>query len=344
MKKLTQNLSMLLLSLLLLYFTWHQAKAGLVAKFSDELSSQTISTGSNHTINFTSSSAFGPNDTLEIYFENGFDLSQIEYTDIDFLDDDVNKNLGATPGTGTASNIGVTIIGQTVTFTQNDTDNVLGGSIITIKIGTHASAQLTGDKQIYNPSASGAFYISLSGTFGDMGTISTQILTTDTVGFTASIEPSLSFVIRNADDTEYFDGCNFGVVSPSIVSECSYRLAAETNLTSGFQIFVQTDGNLRNSSASIANIPEGQSVTAGIEGYGLALVSATGLIEEGDFTDDDTPISSTGTLLESSNLVYNYIQGDLSTSSLVTQKLAVSKLTIPGNYTQAISYSILGNF
>ncbi len=343
-KKYTHHPIMLLLLVSLLYLTLHQAKAGLVASFSDELSSQTISTAANHTVNFTNSSVFSPDKTLELYFESGFDLTQIDYTDIDLLADDVNKNLGSVPGTGVGSNIGVTISGQTIIFTQNDTDTIAAGSVITIKVGANASHQTIGDQQIYNPETAEVYYISLSGSFGDMGTISVQILTTDTVGFKATIEPSLSFELRNSDDTGYFQGCNFGVVSPSIVSQCSYRLAAETNLTSGFQIFIDSDGNLRNANSSIANVEEDHIVAAGTEGYGLALVAATGLTEAGDFNDDDTPISSTGTLLVSSNLVYNYIQGDLSTSSLITQKLAVSRITLPGYYNQRISYSILGNF
>ncbi|MCX6745214.1 MAG: hypothetical protein NTX82_06870 [Candidatus Parcubacteria bacterium] len=338
-----QNLLILLL-LGISYLLFHQVKAGLVSDFSDQLSSQTIATAANHEITFTTSSDWAPDKTLEVYFDTGFDLTQIDYTDIDLLDDGANKNLGLTAGTGVGGNIGAVISGQTITFTQNDTDTIASGSIITIKIGTNASHQVVGDKHIYNPDIAGAYYISLSGSFGDMGTISTQILTTDMVGFTGTIEPSISFELRNSDDNGVFTGCNFGVISHSAVSECSYRLAPETNLPTGFQVFIQADGNLSNSQATIANITEDQIVTAGTEGYGLALTAGTGMIKAGDYSDDDTPVSSTGALLLSANSVYNYIQGDLSTSALITLRLAVSPQTKAGFYNQLISYSILGNF
>lgn len=343
-KSFWQNSIIFILALTLTYLLFHQANAGLVSSFSDQLSSQTIATAANHTITFTTSSDFGPGDTLEIFFESGFDLSEINYTDIDLEDDGSNKNLGVTPGSGVNSSIGVSVAFQTITFIQNDTDTIAAGSVISIKIGTHASHQVAGDQHIYNPEVADTYKISISGSFGDMGTISIQVLTTDTVGFKATIEPSISFALRNAADTGSASGCNFGTVSKSIVSECSYRLAAETNNPKGFQLWVSSDGALRNDNYSIAGVAENQVVTAGTEGFGLALTAASGLTEAGDFNDDDTPVPVGNSLLISSNLVYNYIEGDLSTSSLITLKLAVSSQTGAGSYSQQITYSILGNY
>jgi hypothetical protein len=343
-KKLAHNLILTVAIIVLAYILSHQVKAGLVSEFSDQLSSQVIASAANHTISFKNSSDFGPNKTLEIYFEQDFDLGLINYTDIDFLDDGANKNLAATPGSGVGSNIGASVSGQTITFTQNDTDTIAAGSIITIKIGLNADHQTEGDQQIYNPETAETYKISISGSFGDMGTISVQILESDMVGLKAKIEPELSFYTRNSDDSGIFSNCSLGIVSQSSVSECSFRLAAETNGVNGFQIWIRSDGNLRNGSDSIANIAENTQVTAGIEGYGLALVAGNNIAEAGDFSDDDTPILSTNELLISTNSVYNYIQGNLATSSAVTLKASVSSQTAAGGYSQFLYLSILGNY
>ncbi|OGY42380.1 MAG: hypothetical protein A2Y82_04465 [Candidatus Buchananbacteria bacterium RBG_13_36_9] len=343
-KKLAHNLILTVTIIVLAYILSHQVKAGLVSGFSDQLSSQVIASASNHTINFKNSSDFGPNKTLEIYFEQDFDLGLINYTDIDLLDDGSNKNLAATPGSGVGSNIGVSISGQTITFTQNDTDTIAAGSAITIKIGSIAEHQTEGDQQIYNPETAETYKISISGSFGDMGTISVQILESDMVGLKAKIEPELSFYMRNSDDSGVFSNCSLGIVSQSSVSECSFRLAGETNAVNGFQIWISSDGDLRNDSDSIAKITENTQVVAGTESYGLAITAGNNITEAGDFTDDDTPILSTNTLLISTNSVYNYIQGNLATSSEVTLKVSVSSQTAAGSYRQLLYFSIIGNY
>jgi len=342
--KILLNVFILGLLLVLSYFIFHVVKAGIVSSFSDELSSHLISSAANHTIVFDISSGFGPDETLELFFESDFDLSSIDYTDIDFIDDDTDLNLGPTAGTGSGGNIGVSVSSQTITFTQNDTDTIAAGSTITVAIGLNSDYQTIGDQQIYNPSVAGTYKVSLSGTFGDMGTVSIPILNSDSVALQANIVPELSFSIRNESDTAVSNECSLGTINSLGISQCSYRLAAETNAISGFQIYISVDGNFRNQSSFIANISENSQIAQGEEGYGLAIQGATGLLEQGDFTDDDTPIPSTETLLIKSNSVYNYTQGDTTTSSLITHKASVDSTTPAGVYAQTITYTILGNY
>lgn len=340
----SQNFFILILLLVLSYFLFHVVKAGLIMNFSDQLSSRTIDSASNHTIVFTTASSFTPDDTLELYFETDFDLSRIDYSDLDFKDDNVDLNLGATPGTGAGSNIGVAVSGQTITFTQNDTDTVLAGSQITIAIGTNADHQVQGDNQIYNPSVADDYLISLSGTFGDMGTLSVQILNSDSVGLAGEITPELRFVLRNSSDTDNFTSCALGMINSTGISQCSYRLAAETNAYRGLRVYIQADGSLRNSSNAIMDVSENSQVEQGIEGYGISVQAGTDIIEEGDFADDDTPISTGEQLLIKTDSVYNYIEGNLSTSTLITHKVSASPQTPAGAYNQQVIYTILANY
>jgi hypothetical protein len=343
-KKIASSLIFFLLLLFLTYLLFHIVNAGLVSNFSDQLSTQVIASAANHTIMLKTSSDFGPNQTLELYFEQDFDLSLIDYTDIDFIANDADLNLGSSPGTGSGSNLGVTVSGQTITFTQNDTDTVAAGFNLTIAIGLNADYQTQGDKQIYNPTLANTYIISLSGSFGDMGTISVAILNSDSVVLTGSVVPELSFALRNTADTDYSNTCSLGTIASFGISECSYRLAAETNANGGWQIYIKADGNFRNNQGFIANITESTEVTEGQEGYGMAISAGNNIIEAGDFNTDDTPIPSQETLLLKTNSVYNYIQGETSTSSLIIHKAAVSALTKAGIYNQQITYSIIANY
>lgn len=323
----------------------NQLWAAQVSYFSDQVSNQIIANASNHELQFNLGADLTPDKTLEIYFESDFDLSLINYTDIDFKDDNVNLNLANIPGTGAGSNIGVVVSGQTITFTQNDTDTISKSSEIIILIGLNATSQSTGDQQIYNPEIAGIYKITLSGTSNNTGQISVAILNSDSVYLEGEIEPELTLILRNSTDTGVFSSCSFGTIMIGEVSTCSYRLAAETNATRGFQIFIRADGNFRTpTGAYIANIAEDSQVQAGIEGYGIALSAGTDIIEIGDYNDDDSQIPADDSLLIKTNLSYNYIQGSLSTSSLITHKAAISELTAPGQYSQAIIYTIFANY
>ena len=66
-----------------------------------------------------------------------------------------------------------------------------------IKIGTNAVSQSTGVRQITNPTTNGSKVIAISGTFGDTGNITVNILTDDQVAVTATVDQSLTFSISD---------------------------------------------------------------------------------------------------------------------------------------------------
>jgi len=153
------------------------SQAANLHTLSDKLTRHAPSIGADHEIKFTTPSGIGSGQYLRISFDSGFNLSSLTYNDIDFLDDGISKNLGAIPGTGAGSDIGVAFSGQTITFTENDSDTVSADSVITIKIGLNAG----GIHQIINPATIGSKVISISGNFGDSGKLATAIFA-DQVG------------------------------------------------------------------------------------------------------------------------------------------------------------------
>lgn len=325
---------------------WHdRAFAAKVSFFSDQISNQIIANAANHQIQFILSSDFGPDHTLVIYFENDFDLSDIDYSDIDLRVNDVNVNLAAIPGSGNGGAVGVVVVDQRVIFTQNNADTIANNSKIEILIGLNASFSTSGDQQIFNPLAAGTYKITIEGNSNNTGQLSVAILSSDNVFLQGEVEPELSLLLRNAADTGGYSGCALNSISLGEVKECQYRVAAETNAENGFLIYIKADGNLRAvGDAYIANVTEDTRVQSGVEGYGLAVSAGTGLTEMGDYNDDDSEIKSVDTLLLKSDTVYNYISGVLTTSSLITHRVAISPITASGQYSQKVIYTILANY
>ena len=338
------NLIIVLLLFLLSYLLYHQVIAGLVTNYSVQMSSHLISSAADQTISFNIWSDFGPGDTLILYYQPDFDLSTITYEDVDLETSSGDLSLASTPGLGAGSPVGVSINNQTITFTQNDTNTIAASSFLTVKIGLNATFGVEGQNQSYNPSVAGSYVINIGGTFGDLGSIAVPILESDAVSLSGDIEQTLNFSLRNDSDTEPFTGCRFGSISSISLNTCAYRLAVETNAAHGFSVYIGTDGAYRSSNYEISNIAEDSQIVAGTEAYGLAITAGTDITEAGDFTDDDTPLSTDEHLLIMTNFSYNYKEGILSSSSLITHKVAVSPSTPAGQYGQLVYYKVFANF
>jgi hypothetical protein len=172
---------LLILSLTLGYFVL-PSNAAQVTHFSDQVGNNGISAAANHIIKFTTPSGVAAGQTMILGFDGGFNLSAVDYTDIDLADDGVDLSLAATPS---GAVWGAVFSGNDLTITSG-AGAIAGGSIVTIEIGTHASFEFSGDQQIINPNTYGAYVVNLSGTFGDTGQLWVAVFD-DTVGITASV-------------------------------------------------------------------------------------------------------------------------------------------------------------
>lgn len=177
---------------------------------------------------------------------------------------------------------------------------------------------------------------------------------------TAMVTPTLSFIIRNTGDTADTNECPLGILTISSVATCSYRLAVATNASGGFQVQINSDGPLNSGTNDINAIAEESTVTAGVEGYGIAVVGATSggnngsdvynqpLTEDGDFNDDDTPVPTVATNFLSFSNTFVYVpfgtDGDLTDTTLVTHRAAISAGTPAGLYDQVVTYTVTATF
>jgi hypothetical protein len=180
-------------------------QAASVTSLSDVMSRLKASTASNHEIKFvTPTGVTADAQTIILTFSADFtNVTNIVHTDIDFAEGDTGncstasfteKTLGASPSGATWGADGDSA--TTVTITAG-TGRVTAGRCVRIKIGTNAVSQATGTNQISNGAIDDDDTISISGSFGDTGTLSVDIITDDQVNVTATVDPTITFSISD---------------------------------------------------------------------------------------------------------------------------------------------------
>ncbi len=327
----------MVLAMSMFQFSVSPTKAAALTSISDTMSRLKAGTASNHSIQFTTPSGADENETITVTFSADFTMGSVDYTDIEVKDDGVSLTDAANClGTEKA---GIAVAGQVVTITicAGDGGAIAPNSVVTILIGTNASG---GDAQITNGPADDDDTVSIAGTFGDTGTIVVDIITDDQIVVTATVDPTFTFTISS-------NTCALGTLTTGSVSTCGYTLAVGTNANNGAVITIQaisdgTNAYLNRDGAPdtyITDIPEDSLVTAGSEGYGIAVTAGSGWTEEGNFNDDDTPIPSIVTnILSTSGPILS------SVTSTITHRAAISALTEAGTYSQTVQYIATGTF
>ncbi len=169
------------------------AFASNLTTLSDRMNRGAPSTSANHEIKFLTPSGIGDSGkSFDINFAPGFNLSTINYNDIDLFHGpvtglEIEETLNSIPN---ATDWGVTILASSITFTHptdNASGDILPNDFIVLRIGKNASG---GIHQIINPSTIGSKIISISGSFGDTGKLAVAIYH-DQVGIVAGQQGGL---------------------------------------------------------------------------------------------------------------------------------------------------------
>lgn len=342
------------------------AQAATLTSLSTTMTNQTISEATDHTILFTTPTGVAAGETITLTFASSSGTGASIAAALDFEDLDLSYDEAGGDGVcdtgdteltlaGAASTTtwgAVRTSGTVITFTS-DSGTIPAGAEICVEIGTGAEAGATGAEQVTNPDTASANHtIAIAGTQTDSGSLAYPVITNDTVTVTATVDPTITFAIRNSDDNGDTNACSLGTLSTGSVSNCAYRLAVDTNASGGYTIYFAADATLNNASSdTIDDIAEDGTVSSGTEGYGVAVTGATAggasgatYTEEGIFNDDDSPIPTTTTALFSINKPADYTVSSLTTSTLVTHKAAISAVTPAGAYNQAVTYTVVGAF
>ena len=319
------------------------AYAASLTALSNTLSSQKISTLANHDLQFTTPTGVASGQTIIITFQSDFSIAAaMDFTDMDVLDDGVNVTLAASPSGATW---GAVRTSATVITLTNGTTAVGAGSVMRIKIGTNATNQSTGVRQITNTTTNGSKTVAMTGTFTDVGTTTVNILTDDQVAVTATVDQSLTFSI--SDNT-----IGFGSLSASAAcfaqgtAGCSaseveaHNIIVGTNAGSGYSMTVNGT-TLTNGAFTIATTSANTASTVGSEQFGLRMTATGGV---GAVV---APYAAAGYAFDSLNFpdqVAAATGASANTTYSVRYIANIASNTEAGAYTSTLTYVTTANF
>ncbi len=337
----------------------NKARAASLTSLSNSMSSLKASTASNHEIKFVTPTGVTAGQTIILTFSADFtNATNIAFGDVDFAIGDSNncstatfteQTLAASPSGATWGADGDST--TTVTLTSG-TGTVTASRCVRIRIGTNAVTGATGTNQISNGAADDDDTISVSGTFGDTGTITVDIITDDQVSVSATVSQSISFSISDntigfgaltSSNARFATGDTTGSASDSAEA---HNLQVGTNAASGYT--VTYNGSTLTSglnTISVAAITDDADGTAGSEQFAIASSTsgdatiATGYDHNAVAGNRDwTFVATTTTTLASETV-------PTSTETLSMYYLAnISALTEAGSYATAITYNATANF
>lgn len=335
------------------------ARAASLTSLSDAMSSLKASTASNHEIKFVTPSGVDAAETIILTFSADFTgVTNIVHTDIDFAEGDSSNCSTATFSEKTlaASASGATWgadgdSATTITLTSGN-GTITAGRCVRIRIGTNATSQATGANQISNGAADDNDTVSITGTFGDTGTITIDIITDDQVSVSATVAQSISFSISDntigfgslsSSGPRFATGDTAGSGSDSAEA---HNLQVGTNAASGYTVTYNgatlTSGL---NTISVASITDDADGTAGSEQFAI-----------GASTDGDASIASGyDHNAVAGNRDWNFVASTTTTLASETVPTAtetlsmfylsnISTLTEAGSYATSITYNATANF
>ncbi|MBP6926442.1 MAG: hypothetical protein KBB70_01965 [Candidatus Pacebacteria bacterium] len=324
------------------------AMAASLTALSDSQSTIKAATVSNHDITFTTPTGVASGQTIILTWDNSTSVNaSLDYTDIDVLDDGVNVTLAASPSGATW---GAVRTSSTVITLTNGTTPVVAASVVRIKIGTNATNQSTGVRQITNGSA-GTSTLAITGTFTDTGTISTPIIADDVVNITATVNQTITFAVSDntigfgtltAGAAHYATGDTAGTTSDT----AAHNVTVATNAANGYTITLQ-GATLTSGLNTIDAIGATSAASsAGTEQFGIYATKSGGV--NGTITTRYSDSATPG-------FAYNATAGasdtlSTGTSSTATETYAIHYLanitatTEAGSYATNITYVGTGNF
>jgi hypothetical protein len=328
-----------------------RANAAAITAASDTLSTVKINTASNHDISFVTPTGVASGQTIILTFQSDFSVNaSLDFTDIDVLDDATNVTLAAAPSGATW---GAVRTSATVITLTNGTTAVTAGSVVRIKIGTNATNQSTGVRQITNTTTTGTKTVTVSGTFTDTGTISVQIVTDDTVAVTATVSQAITFSIStttiafgNLDSAAARYASSTGT-GGSATDVAAHTLAVSTNGPTGYTITVRgaTLTSAQNSANTITAIGASPATSAvGTEQFGIYATKSGGV--NGTIATPYATASSFG--YDAASTTATTFASGSSATAAETYSLHylanIAAVTEAGSYSTTLNYVATANF
>lgn len=231
-----------------------------------------------------------------------------------------------------------------------------------------ASSQL-----VAHDTTAGNYAISIT-TSLDNGAFFFYVSDENDVQVQASVDNTLTFVIRDSSDTTDLPNVNGGAVGPNLcdlqnlstagVQTCSYLLKIATNAVSGYYVTVDVDDDLNNAGDTefINNTATGSAPSSGVEGYNILLDAGSPNPSATATECDSTAIggtacqngsinfaNATGSIFGDAAFSSSWVMYDVNgpndpqaanDSALVTHRAEASASTPAGLYTQTVFYTV----
>lgn len=324
------------------------AQAAAITSASDTMSSSKVSTLSSHTIKFTTPTGAGDSsDTIIITFPSDFNFTSKAISSVSFTH-------GATTGAENTETLAAspssTAWGAVFSGTQN--------RVLTLTAptdGTGAAAVAASDKIIItydstnstNASSATSYTVAISGTFGDSGNITINILTDDQVSVSATVSQSLTFSI--SDNTIGFGTLSSsaaryatGDTSGSASETESHTLVVGTNAANGYTVTLNGATLATGGGPTVSAIGSSNTASsAGSEQFGLRMTATGG---SGAVT---APYASSGFALDTASFpdqVASASGSSTDTTYSVRYLANISSSTEAGSYTATLTYTATANF
>lgn len=263
----------LIVGIFLLFAGGQEVYAAALTSITDTMSNLNSSGLSNHDIQFTTPTGVAAGGTIVLTFQSDFLVHPLlGFADVDFATATVQATLADTPSGATW---GVSTTSTSITFTSG-TGTVAPGGVVRIKIGTNATSQSVGTRQITNTTTTGNKTIAITGTFGDTGTSTVPIITNDQVALTALVTGSITFSISSST-------ASFGTLSASAarfatsttgdsIETEAHNLIVGTNATNGYTATV-LGFSLTSGVNTIATSSSNTASTVGSEQFGFRMAA-----------------------------------------------------------------------
>lgn len=318
-------------------------------------------TNSGYVIYFVSPTGIqaGTSDDIILTFSSDFVLAAEAAANFDFAVGDSGTCTSASYTeetvalTASATEWGVDVAGDVVTFEPETDDTHAGGLCYRIEMGPMATSGGTGAADtVQNGALDNDDSIVFSGGFGDTGTIALDIISNDQVTITATVDPTITFTI---DDNAIGFGtlsntvgrwatadATGGNASPALPTAANV-LTIATNASSGYALTYNgatlTSGGNTIDVATITGDGDG---TQDTEQFGLSISTAGDATIASGYQRDATPdfnfVASTTTTIASET-------GPTSTETFSVSYLAnIRGNTEAGAYSTTLTYIATGTF
>lgn len=302
-----------------------------------------IQTGGGDTITLTFSADFTVAATAVANFDVGLGDSgtctTATYTD---------ETIAASPS---ATEWGVSVSGQVITFSPETDDTLTAGYCIKIEMGDDATTGGTGSTStITNGAADDDDTIAIGGSIGDSGTIAVDIISDDQVAITATVNSTITFTI--SDNT-----IEFGTLSSSAATwaddsagsatdTAAHTMTVATNADNGYAVTYNgatlTSGSNTIDVASVTNDADG---TPGSEQFGMGFSVSGDATVAAAYDHNATSGSRDWAFVASTTTTVVSETGPTATETISAFYLAnISGITEAGAYSTTVTYIATGTF